>query len=60
MQLISKQPIVTGQIPSQQQADDLVKDLAERSVIPPTLEKVIDSFREQDSLCGSQDMMIRF
>ena len=37
--------VVTGKVPSQAQADDLVKDLAERSVISPALEKVIDSFR---------------
>ncbi|CAD6587858.1 MAG: citrate (Si)-synthase, partial [Cyphobasidiales sp. Tagirdzhanova-0007] len=36
--------LLTGKVPSQAQADDLVKDLAERSVISPALEKVIDSF----------------
>lgn len=50
---------MTGKVPSQQQADDLVKELAERSSIPKFLEDVIDSFREcfnflHRSFCGFQ------
>jgi len=36
--------LMTGKVPSQQQADDLVRDLAERSQIPKSLETLIDAF----------------
>merc|ERR1711977_612575 len=36
--------LLTGKVPSQQQADDLVAELAERSAIPKFLEDLIDSF----------------
>lgn len=44
-------PLVTSKVPSQEQADQFVKELAERSQISPELEKIIDSFRRSiDSL----------
>jgi len=36
--------LLTGKVPSQEQADTLVAELAERSVISKDLEKIIDSF----------------
>jgi len=36
--------LLTGQVPSKEQALDFTKDLAERSVIPSHIEKIIDSF----------------
>lgn len=36
---------VTSKVPSQAQADQFVKELAERSEISADLEKIIDSFR---------------
>lgn len=36
---------MTGKVPSQQQTDDLVLDLANRSEISPSMEKLIDAFR---------------
>lgn len=36
---------VTSKVPSQAQADQFVKELAERSEISSDLEKIIDSFR---------------
>ena len=38
--------LLTGQVPSAEQAQQFTADLAERSSIPPAIEKIIDSFRE--------------
>lgn len=37
--------LLTGQVPSAEQAKDFTADLAERSEIPSHIEKIIDSFR---------------
>jgi citrate synthase len=37
--------LLTGKVPSKEEAAQFVKDLAERSVISPAIEKIIDSFR---------------
>ncbi|GAA99275.1 uncharacterized protein L969DRAFT_16580 [Mixia osmundae IAM 14324] len=36
--------LMTGKVPSREQTDDLIADLAERSTIPAYAEKIIDSF----------------
>ena len=38
--------LLTGKVPSKEQAADFTADLAERSAIGPHIEKIIDSFRE--------------
>jgi citrate synthase len=41
--------LLTGKVPTQEQTDELVKDLATRSELPKYVEKIIDSFRAASS-----------
>lgn len=38
--------LLTGKVPSKDEAAQFVKDLAERSSITPEIEKIVDSFRK--------------
>ena len=38
--------LLTGQVPSEAQVQELVKDMATRSVLSPYVEKIIDAFRK--------------
>lgn len=41
--------LLTGKVPTQEQAAELTKDLAQRSELPKYVEKIIDSFRALSS-----------